>query len=531
MHQTADELKKVGEKSDATTENNTRARTAIAADWTGAPAEEADRRAADLAEDGNEVGRLAKAGAEAAGKSAQHVDQARADDEQVLTEGEGDWNLARTLLADGERQVAETNLTESTANATRQNHATAAAGIRQAWEGVFDEGGEMIDDAGDAVKDAGDQADAAISAAGEAAADGVSDALESAGELVGGPVGRALGEGIGDTIGNNLDTTGELVGEAVDGVLGTVGTGLETLGGVSDAIGDGIRDGDPLSIPGEVGAEYGEGVGETVEHLLETRDDMVDSVVDGVADGAANLGETSVEVAAGALDQATEALRDAGDGAVDSALYVGESADDLIDGAGARLGDAVEALGFASAGQTVTGLADAAGDAVAEGTLAHGAGVRNSIYDAAQGLDGKDWARTVYISHERYPASAQHIDEAQRGTVWSGDVSRQARSGLGSVFEVDRDGAAGRRAAALGSLPSSSEYDRDEYPPAVAKTEGEKSVKNVPFSDNRGAGSSMGNQINGRDGSIRRQLEGSGLPFFGDGRVDDGDQIELRTFR
>ncbi|MGC7097361.1 hypothetical protein ACPZ19_22020 [Amycolatopsis lurida] len=531
MHQAADELTEVAEKSKATNEGNARARAAIEADWTGAPAEDASRRAADLAEEGNDVGRLAESGAAAARKSGEHVDQARQVDEQLLTDGETDANYARTFLAGGEAQVAETQLAATTAKATRENHATAEAGIRQSWDGVFDEGGEAIDDAGDAVKDAGNQADAAISAAGEAAADGVSSAFESAGELLGGPVGRAAGEGIGDAIGNNLETAGELAGEAVDGVLGTVGTGLETLGGVSDAIGDGIREGDPLSIPGEVGAEYGEGVGDTVEHLVESGNDMVDTVVDGAADGGENLRETTVEVAAGALDAATEALRDAGDAAVDSASSLGESADDAIDATGAAVGDAVQALGFAGAGQAVTGLTDAAGDAVAEGTLAHGAGVRNSAYDAAQGLDGKDRPRTVYISHKLYPESAQHMDEAQRGTIWRGDVSREIRPGLGNVFEVDRAGAAGRRAAALGSLPSSSEYDRDEYPPAVAKTEGEKSVKNVPFPDNRGAGSSMGNQINGRDASIRRQLEGTGLPFFGDGRVDDGDQIELKTFR
>ncbi|UJW32035.1 hypothetical protein L3Q67_43945 [Saccharothrix sp. AJ9571] len=533
MYRVADDVDKAGEKMATTAEDGARAWAATEADWAGAPAEDARQRATELAEDGKATGQLAKSVADAARKSADHADQARLADEQALMDGEGDWNLARALLADGERQVAETQLAATTADATRQNHATAEAGIRQVWDEVFGKGGELIDAAGDAVKDAGDQADEAIGDAGEALADGVSGAIESAGELLGGPVGRAAGEGVGDAIGSDLETAGELAGEAVDGLAGTVGTGLETLGGVSDAISDGIREGDPWSIPGEVGAEYGEGVGETVEHLLETRDDMADAVVDGAAEGAEDLGETAVEVAeaAGVLDDATEALRDAGDGAVDSASYLGERTDDLIDGAGAGVGNALQALGFATAGQTVTGLADAAGDVAAEGALAHGAGVRNSVYDAAQGLDGQDRARTVYISHERYPASAEHIDEAQRGTIWRGDVPREIRPGMDSVFKVDREGAAGRRAAALGSLPSSSEYDRDEYPPAVADTTGEKSVKNLPFSDNRGAGSSMGNQINGRDGSIQRQLEGTGLPFFGDGRVDDGDRIELRTFR
>ena len=44
--------------------------------------------------------------------------------------------------------------------------------------------------------------------------------------------------------------------------------------------------------------------------------------------------------------------------------------------------------------------------------------------------------------------------------------------------------------------------DRDEYPPAVLKTNFKASVKHIPSGDNRGAGGSMGNQLkNVQDGT------------------------------
>ncbi|WP_157357727.1 hypothetical protein [Amycolatopsis nigrescens] len=226
-------------------------------------------------------------------------------------------------------------------------------------------------------------------------------------------------------------------------------------------------------------------------------------------------------------------LRSSGDVNLEIEKAVGETADDFVDGAASTVGDALKWAGLTDAGDAVTRGADNLTDSLAEETLAEGARSRNASYDLAQAIDGTDRPRTVYISHERHPESATHIDEAQRGAIWRGDTSRTVLPPPDRVLTVDRQGSESRRAAAIGGIPSSSEFDRDEYPPAVADTTGEKSVKYIPYSDNRGSGSSMGNQLNGRDASIQRQLDGRGMlgDFWGLGRADDGDKFEVRTFR
>ncbi|WP_146240097.1 hypothetical protein [Prauserella flavalba] len=533
MNTVADEAARTGETATKAAEESERAWAETESGWNDPAAAEAGKRAAELAESDRATGELANSVSEAAGKSAQLVTETRQADEQSLATGEGDWLTARALLPEGERQVAEAQTVSSTVAETRERHAAAEAGMRGIWDGIFDGAGDVLGDAAGAVKDIGNKTDELIDEAGEHAGNFVSDVAESAGELIGGPVGRAVGEGVGDALGGELKTGGDILGEYVDGVLGTVGNGAEMLGEVSDEIGDGIREGDPWQIPGEVGAEIGEGVAENVDHWVETGNDIGAAIGEGVGTDVENLAETGAEIgeAFGELDSATDQLRDAGDVVVESALHLGEAGNDVIDGAGSAVGAGLAALGQAEAGLAVAGTADAAGDAVGQAALTSGAGFRNSVYDAAQGLDGTDRARTVYIPHKLYPHSAQHIDEAQSGTIWHGHQPQSNHTPMGRVFEVDRDGAAGRRKEAIDSLPRSSTHDRDEYPPAVAKTTGEKSVKYIPFSDNRAAGSAMGNQINGRDAAIQRQLDGTGLPFFGDGRVDNGDLIELRTFR
>lgn len=141
MRAVADELDKAGERVTTATEEGTRAWAATEQGWRGAPADEAGRRAAELTANGRATGELAKSVANAARVSADHADQARLTDEDLLTRGEGDWQLARTLLPNGEREVAETQVTASTAEATRQNHTAAQASIRQAWEGVTEPDG------------------------------------------------------------------------------------------------------------------------------------------------------------------------------------------------------------------------------------------------------------------------------------------------------------------------------------------------------------------------------------------------------
>ena len=101
------------------------------------------------------------------------------------------------------------------------------------------------------------------------------------------------------------------------------------------------------------------------------------------------------------------------------------------------------------------------------------------------------------VSRLNYPQSAQHIEEAQA-------------EGRPVLLTVDRSGAAARRAASLKGVPTVRGFDRDEYPPAVFKEGGAGShVKHIPFSDNRGSGSSIGNQLRDVPDGSTVQLESS----------------------
>jgi RHS repeat-associated protein len=91
--------------------------------------------------------------------------------------------------------------------------------------------------------------------------------------------------------------------------------------------------------------------------------------------------------------------------------------------------------------------------------------------------------KDVYIDPNKYPASAGHVADAQA-------------NGKPDVLTVDRTGASGRRADATAGHATQPGTDRDEYPPAVTREGGAgASVQNIPSSDNRGSGASMGNQI------------------------------------
>lgn len=103
---------------------------------------------------------------------------------------------------------------------------------------------------------------------------------------------------------------------------------------------------------------------------------------------------------------------------------------------------------------------------------------------------------TVYIDADRHPETAQHVQEAQNGTIWRGDTSTQGTP-LPSVLTIDRPNAKANRAESLRGIPTSPGRDRDEYPPAMFQEGGQgASVKYINPSDNRGAGSSMKHQIN-----------------------------------
>jgi hypothetical protein len=88
-------------------------------------------------------------------------------------------------------------------------------------------------------------------------------------------------------------------------------------------------------------------------------------------------------------------------------------------------------------------------------------------------------SKVIVVDQSKYPQSVQHLEEA---------------GALNTPLTVDRAGAAARRAAALKGVPTQQGMDRDEAPPAVFK-EGSQSVKPIPFSDNRGSGGTIGQQL------------------------------------
>jgi RHS repeat-associated protein len=91
--------------------------------------------------------------------------------------------------------------------------------------------------------------------------------------------------------------------------------------------------------------------------------------------------------------------------------------------------------------------------------------------------------KDVYIDPNKYPAAAGHAEDAQK-------------AGQPDVLTVRRPGASGRRAEATAGTPTKAGTDRDEYPPAVTAEGGRgASVRNIPSSDNRGAGANVGRQI------------------------------------
>ncbi len=82
----------------------------------------------------------------------------------------------------------------------------------------------------------------------------------------------------------------------------------------------------------------------------------------------------------------------------------------------------------------------------------------------------------------RWPNIADHIADVRR------------RYPL--VLHIDRAGADENREDSLRGIPTKPGFDRDEYPPAVAREGGEGAdVRYVRSSENRSAGSYMGNRL------------------------------------
>ena len=95
----------------------------------------------------------------------------------------------------------------------------------------------------------------------------------------------------------------------------------------------------------------------------------------------------------------------------------------------------------------------------------------------------------VILDSNKYPASALHI--------YLG-----ARHGVPQTLHINRDPGYDIRSNSLEGIPSNSTYDRDESPFALSneaavynKVVGTSDIAYIPFGDNRGSGSSMGNQL------------------------------------
>lgn len=92
---------------------------------------------------------------------------------------------------------------------------------------------------------------------------------------------------------------------------------------------------------------------------------------------------------------------------------------------------------------------------------------------------------------DRYPETAEHIQNA-------------IESGHPSTCTIDRNGADDNRKESLRGIDTKKGKDRDEWPMAMCAEGGEGAdIEYISPSDNRGAGSWVGNQLEGYpDGTL-----------------------------
>jgi hypothetical protein len=91
----------------------------------------------------------------------------------------------------------------------------------------------------------------------------------------------------------------------------------------------------------------------------------------------------------------------------------------------------------------------------------------------------------VALSSSKYPETTDHISDA-------------IAAGEPSLLHIDRADEDAHRAASLADYPPRSGFDRDEYSPAMSTEGGAGAdVRYIDPSDNRGAGATMGNALEG----------------------------------
>ena len=103
---------------------------------------------------------------------------------------------------------------------------------------------------------------------------------------------------------------------------------------------------------------------------------------------------------------------------------------------------------------------------------------------ASTGCARPSAVQTLSFSRAKYPNIRRHFRAA-------------LRRGWPRTLVLNRPGADGRRDRLLDDLPTRNGYDRDEYPPAVARGRWKADVRYVPSSENRSHGATMGNELRG----------------------------------
>ncbi|MFJ1702154.1 hypothetical protein [Kitasatospora sp. NPDC088346] len=124
---------------------------------------------------------------------------------------------------------------------------------------------------------------------------------------------------------------------------------------------------------------------------------------------------------------------------------------------------------------------------------------------SAVGVRG-DYDAELVVDHVKYPESADHIREAQRGQVWTGSTWVQGPA-KPSVLTIDRPNAKKNRRASLRGIATRPPEERDEYPPAMFAEGGAgASVKYIDGPDNGGSGSVMGSALSGLPDGVRVRI-------------------------
>ncbi|KUP23575.1 NucA/NucB deoxyribonuclease domain-containing protein [Paenibacillus sp. DMB5] len=97
---------------------------------------------------------------------------------------------------------------------------------------------------------------------------------------------------------------------------------------------------------------------------------------------------------------------------------------------------------------------------------------------------GSEVVQLVFPS-DRYPETAEHIQEA-------------IRNGESAICTINRGDAEENRKESLKGVPTKKGYDRDEWPMAMCAEGGAGAdIEYITPADNRGAGSWVGNQLEG----------------------------------